>query len=94
MHCYLPFQWIEGAILPDDAADRVHMLKFKADLLYKKNYYSQALAGYSKALSSLGQNLQVGLLKQEMTEAKARCLNKLGRYQEGLLLMHELVSLI
>ena len=34
----------------------------------------------------------MGLLKQELTEAKARCLNKLGRFEQALTLAHELVS--
>ncbi|XP_073541608.1 uncharacterized protein C8orf76-like isoform X2 [Phyllobates terribilis] len=74
-------QWFNGDVNQDDLVEAHTMLKFRADLSYRREDY-EAFNVYSdcSALIPLANNA----MRRDVQESQARCLLRLGRHKEAL----------
>ena len=73
----------------DDQAERQNIKKYQGDLLYQKHKYQEALVAYHESWQCLPPNNVV--LARELTESMAVCLLKLGKSDDALTLVKEIM---
>lgn len=73
----------------DDQSERQNIKKYQGDLLYQKHKYQEALVAYQESWQCLPPNNIV--LARELTESIAVSLLKLGKSDEALTLVKEVM---
>lgn len=78
-------EWFMKFHVKNDQLEKQIMMKYRGDLLFQKQKYSEALSMYQESLQCLSSNNTV--IEWELTESMALCLLKLDKPDDALSLV-------